>query len=336
MSLLTSEARAQNVSSDILRDSQIARADAAASTDRHSVVSRNAFVDQAATEESKLGFTFNFFGPLLFNSNAEAARAGGTSTIEGNPEVRLGWSKKLSNWLTLSALWDASIDRFVRSNDADSDTAYARMRLQYTSDPDDDQSYAPFFSYYSPNLEFKPTFSRRTATFHSVLLGFDKVFNYGSDWKRVARVPDSSRGTVWSFGFTGSIARRYVDSRPSLYIVTAVPSLTYTPPVTPTFNLADAHWNVSFEVDTRYRIYDQHGGQSRRDWFLEPILTIEFLPPFAWFGGKIKQLQEKRVVSHGRPTVDFQVALTQLDSNEPGARYRQWAIGPTIKLTWSF
>src|ERR1700730_7621571 len=93
--LIAVTASAQTLNNSIQLDLQQNRANAGISTDRGSLVSRNFFVSQNAAQEGNLGFTFNGLAPVFYNSNAEMAHTNGTETAEGNPELRLGWSKQL-------------------------------------------------------------------------------------------------------------------------------------------------------------------------------------------------------------------------------------------------
>lgn len=334
---LAANAVAQGASSGVRGDIQQSRADAAASADRGSLVSRYAFGDETGGPD-KLGFTFNFLAPFFYNSNAETANVNGTQTLEANPEVRLSTSKQLTSLpVKLSGLLDANSDRFARSNGADSDVIYAKLRAQYVTagSGGDDQEFEPFIQY-RPEADFAPTFARTALTRQDFTVGFDKAFNFDVNFARATSAPDTTRATVWSLGFTGTFTRRITDVGPSSYRLTGSPSITYNLTNLPNANTADAQWTIALGVDVSRRWYDQQNGFTRRDWLLSPTLTVEFLPPLSWFKGENKLERENTAKSLGRPKVVFQIAYSQLDSTKPNVPFRQWQIGPTLKTGWTF
>jgi hypothetical protein len=333
--IFAANAVAQGAANDARSDIQQFRADAAASADRGSLVSRYAFGDETAGEPGKLGLTFNFLAPFFYNSNAEAAHVNGTQTLEANPEARLSASKQLAGLpVKFLGLVDANSDRFARSNGADSDTIYARVRAQYVTGQDD-QEFEPFIQY-RPEADFAPTFSRTTVTKQDFTVGFDKAFNFDVNFAPATSAPDTTRATVWSLGFTGTLTRRVTDVGPSSYRLTGSPSITYNLTNLPNANTADAQWTIALGVDVSRRWYDQQNGFSRRDWLLSPTLTVEFLPPLSWFRGENKLERENTAKAFGRPKVVFQIAYSQLDSTKPNVGFRQWQIGPTVKTGWTF
>ena len=188
MTLWAPAARA-SVDEDVQLDIQRIRADALVSTGRGSGISGNAFLDQVAFRDQIEGqkapeFTFSASAPFFYNSNAESTPSNSTRTLEVNPDIRLAWSRKeFQDKVAISAFIDAGSDRFVHSKNADSDSLTGQLRAQYFSDLDEDQSLAPFISY-SPASGFSPTFSGRTSTAHDISLGFDKMCNFGDDWKQ--------------------------------------------------------------------------------------------------------------------------------------------------------
>jgi hypothetical protein len=348
------EARAQSATTDALNDAQRARADAAIGTDRGSLVSQTAFIDEAvyasppgaprqAPGDAPV-YSISVVAPGNYNSNAESARANGTQTLEGDPQVRLGLSKRFSaaqgdGAFKVSGLFAASSDRFLRSTTADGDSAYLDLRGQHV-DKGDDQALAPFIEY-RLSMAFAPTFSMRTATKHDLSVGFDKAFNYNYpvhwfQWTRAEHQEDTSGATRWSLGLTGELTRRFKESSASLYLVSAAPSLTYKSYDSESGSTAEARWNVSLEFDVSRRLYDRRKGVSERDWLIDPILTAEFTPPLSLFRGTTPDVQFASSKPLGMPKLQLQVAFTQLDSNVAGVQFHQWAVGPTIKLAWSF
>ena len=321
-------------------DVQQARANAAASTGRGSLVSRYAFGDADAGDGSNLGFAFTGMLPVYYNSNAETVPSGGTQTAETNPEFRLAWAKQLQQMpIKLTAMVDANSDRYARSNGVDGDVTYGTFRAQYVSGKND-QEFEPFISY-TPKSTFTPTFADGTTATHDFTIGFDKAFNYDAMFRGICddcklSGPDSTGATVWSFGFTGALTRRLTNSGPASTIATASPSVAYSTVNIPNANATDAQWNVSLGTDISRRWYDASGGVTRMDWIVTPILTIEFVPPGRWFKGVNEDAREASRKSLGQPVIDFQVAFTRDSANQPGISYHQWSIGPLLKTAWKF
>jgi hypothetical protein len=338
--LLAAHAAAQGTRSD----TQQSRADAAVSATSGSLVSRYAFGGASllskyyygdTAEEPDQLFTFNFLMPVFYNSNAEMAHVNGTQTLETNPEGRLTFAKQVGNlpW-KFSGIFDANSDRFARANGADSDVIYARLRLQYNTGSHD-QELQPFVEY-RPERDYAPFFGRNTLVQQDFIAGFDKVFNFDVNFERVPDVPDSTRATVWSLGLTATIARRETDVVPSSYALTASPSITYNVTNLPGASGAAAQWSIALGADIRRRWYDQQNGLARRDWLVNPTLTVVFIPPLNWFKGEDSRQQRKMATALGRPQVVFQIAYAQLDSNKPSVPFRQWQIGPSLKTEWKF
>jgi hypothetical protein len=129
-------------------------------------------------------FALNILTPALFNSNAQAASAGGAKTLEFNPSVRLGWAGELPG-LPIRVSGEASLetDRYLNAGGADANYIRPAARAQYVN-PDDDQDYSPFASYAS-EFDFNSAFSRHTYTDQNLNLGIDKVFNFDGGFNRV-------------------------------------------------------------------------------------------------------------------------------------------------------
>ena len=271
--------------------------------------------------------TVNFLMPVFFNSNAQQSSSGGTRSAETTHELKALWQKQLPNNLKLSALFDASSDRFASATAANGDAIYADFRAQYSTGKDD-QEFQPFISY-SPRGIFEPTFRQNSETSHDLTVGFDKAFAYDNSGKRYCP-PGEPKGIAcahitknaeWVFGFTGTLSRRFTDADASSTLVKASPSVTH---------IINEQWNVGLQVDFSIRWYDAVAGFSQRDIQINPILTLEFIPPATWFKGEPNQLL------FGQPVIDFQLSFARLNSNKDDASYRQWALGPSIKTTWNF
>jgi hypothetical protein len=322
-------------------DIQQARADAAASTGRGSLVSRYAFASADAGTGPDLGLTLNGLWPIYYNSNAEAIPSGGTKTAETNPEFRLSWAKQLQQMpIKLTALVDANSDRYARSNGADGDLTYGKFRAQYITG-NNDQEFEPFVNY-GPKSAFTPTFEAGTTATHDFTIGFDKAFNYDYMFRRIgSNSPfgisgDTSGATVWSFGFTGTLTRRLTNAGQDSIIATASPSVTYNLTNLPNANATDAQWNVSLGTNISRRWYDKSGSMTRMDWVVNPVLTIEFVPPSSWFKGVNEHDQDASRKALGKPVIDFQLAFAQDSSNQAAHSFHQWSIGPMLKTGWKF
>lgn len=72
------------------------------------------------------------------------------------------------------------------------------------------------------------------------------------------------------------------------------------------------------------------------DWVVNPILTIEFIPPSSWFRGVNEHDQEASRKTLGKPVIDFQLAFAQDNSNQAANSFHQWSIGPMLKTGWKF
>ncbi|WP_431272240.1 hypothetical protein [Dankookia sp. P2] len=122
------------------------------------------------------------------------------------PEARLTWSRKLEAApLRLSALADASTDRFMRARDAGADLLYGRLRAQHESGADD-QEWQPFVSYV-PTLTFAPTYARRVDTWHDFALGAAKSWEWDGGWHRVPHGTDTAAQAAWTFAVNGTWQR---------------------------------------------------------------------------------------------------------------------------------
>ncbi|MDO9710819.1 hypothetical protein [Paracraurococcus lichenis] len=255
--------------------------------------------------------------PLLWNSDAEQA-ASGIASPELTPEGRLTWSRRLeAHPVRLSALLDASTDRFVRARDADADLLYGRLRAQYESGADD-QEWQPFLSYV-PTFTFAPTYARRLDTWHDLALGASKSWEWDGALHRVAPGADTDSQAAWSVAVNGAVQRRARDGGPPSVALLLNPSVTWA---------ISAAWNASLELDVTRRWFDRYDGQGRRDWLLTPILTVEFQPPEGWLPPQDSGL--------GAPVLDLQVFLTRQHSSAAEGRFQQWGAGPILRTAWKF
>lgn len=334
-------ARAQHLPESMIEtkiENQQDRDDAALGTSPGgALTSEKDFTASDGTPDGSVKFGFAALAPIYFNSNAEGAEHGGTQTLEGDPDLRLSWKKFFASGIVFSGFVDTEADRYVRSSGADGDAATARLRLQLISGMND-QEYQPFMQY-KPSVSLQPTFSGPTTTVHQFSAGFDKAFDYDLNFDRIGvplPVAHSDSATVWSFGFTGYVARSIVESGTSSYSVFIGPSVTWNITNLPNADSANADWNASLEVDTIGKFYDGTTGNARRDWSVSPILTIEYDPPLSWWPGALEKSRDEFYASIGRPAFQFQIAFTRDELNKPGASFSQWAIGPVVKTAWKF
>jgi hypothetical protein len=84
-------------------------------------------------------------------------------------------------------------------------------------------------------------------------------------------------------------------------------------------------WNILLGVNNTERWYDtvtfRKGSVTRRDFKVEPLLTVAWAPPGDWFGA---------------PVLALQIGFTQQSSTVSRANYGQWTIGPTMTAGWKF
>ncbi|MBK1660793.1 hypothetical protein [Paracraurococcus ruber] len=258
-------------------------------------------------------FSADLLLPFLWNTDAEQAIRGRPSP-ELTPEARLTWTRRLeAQPIRLSALLDASSDRFMRAQDADADLLYGRLRAQYESGQDD-QEWQPFASYV-PTYSFAPTYARRVDTWHDVALGASRSWNWDAALRRLPPGPDTDSAAAWSVNVNGALQRRQRDGGPPSFAALLNPSVTWT---------LSAAWSTSLELDVTRRWFDRFEGRRRADWLLTPILTVEFQPPEGW------------LPAIGAPVLDLQVFLTRQASSAPEGRFHQWGAGPILRTAWKF
>jgi hypothetical protein len=313
--------------SDAHEDGNSARTDAMFGTyDRYTPVPQdNIFATTPGLEQQARRSTFTLSGllPIFYNSNADLTPSGGTAgqnSAEFSPILGLSWSTPVFDLpLRFTAGVRAEIDRFTQVPSADFDKVALSGRLQYI-DPTNDQAYSPYFVY-APRFDFDPFFRERFATRQDLNLGVNKTFNFDANFQRVPFSPDTLAETVWSFGVTVFGQRRFRDPQPSSWAFFVIPSVTY---------VISESWNVSFGVELMRRWFDPYLGFNEAEWFIEPIATLEFVLPAAWFGS------DRNARLFGRPAIDLQMAYEQNWSNNPAFSYSAWHVGAALKLGWRF
>ena len=116
----------------------------------------------------------------------------------------------------------------------DFDKLAASARLQYV-DANNDQAYSPYIAY-SPRWDFTPFYRNWFDTRQDLNFGVNKIFNFDAGFQRVAFSGDTFGQTVWSFGVTTVIQRRFRDPAPGSWAAILVPSMTYV--ISPELNLS--------------------------------------------------------------------------------------------------
>ena len=313
--------------SDAHEDGNSSRTDAMFGTpDRYGAVPQdNVFATTPGLEQQarRSVFTFNVLAPISYNSNADLTPSGSTAgqnSAEFSPIVGLSWSTPVFDLpFRFTANARAEVDRLTQVPAADFDKIALSGRLQYI-DPANDQAYSPYFVY-APRFDFDPFFRERFATRQDLNLGVNKTFNFDANFQRVPFSPDTLAETAWSFGITAFAQRRFRDPAPSSWAFYVIPSATY---------VISETWNVSLGLEVMRRLFDPYLGFSEAEWFIEPIATLEFVLPAAWFGSASTSRM------FGRPAIDLQMAYEQNWSNIPAFSYSAWHVGAALKLGWRF
>jgi hypothetical protein len=315
---------AAQAASDAVSDAKEARIDALLATPSLSVPApqANLFATAPGLEEQAPApkFTLNGLLPIGYNSNAEAAQVGGAAAAEISPVGSLSWSAAAFDLpLRVTASLRVESDRFINASQADLDKLGGSLRLQYVN-PDNDQSFSPYLAY-APRADFAPTFALVVATRQDLNLGFNKTFNFDAAWQRIAPAGNTRALTVWSFGLTVFAQRRFRDPAPSSSALYLIPSLSY---------VITELWSFNFGVETIWRRFDRNVGFRREDWLVEPIATLEFAAPAAWFGAE----DGARLI--GRPALDFQASYETASANLPTVAFSRWTASVALKTGWRF
>ncbi|HMK00361.1 MAG TPA: hypothetical protein VK552_13675 [Reyranella sp.] len=319
--------------SDAHSDGDSARIDAMFGTpDRYGTTPQdNIFATTPGLEQQarRSQFTINGLLPMFYNSNANLAPVNGPAGInsaEFSPILGASWSTPVFDLpLRFTANARAEVDRFTQApaqaavSAAEFDKIALSGRLQYI-DPTNDQNFSPYFVY-APRFDFDPFFRERFATRQDLNLGVNKVYNFDGSFQRVAFSANTLADTVWSLGVTAFAQRRFRDPQPSSWAFFLIPSATY---------VINEQWNVSFGAELAFRTFDPYLGFTENEWFLEPIVTLEFVLPSAWFGS------ERKATLFGRPAIDLQMAYEQNWSNIAAFTYGAMHVGAALKLGWRF
>lgn len=313
--------------SDARSDGNAARIDAMFGTpDRYGTAPQdNIFATTPGLEQQarRSHFTINGLLPMYYNSNADRTPVGGgpgTNSAEFSPTLGASWSTPVFDLpVRFTGSVRAEVDRFTQVPAADFDKVALSGRLQYI-DPTNDQNFSPYFTY-APRFDFDPFFRERFATRQDLNLGVNKTYNFDGGFRRVALSGNTLADTVWSFGVTGFAQRRFRDPEPSSWAFYLIPSLTY---------VISESWNFSLGAEVMFRTFDAYQGFIAQEWFIEPIATLEFVLPGAWFG------TASNAALFGRPAIDLQMAYERNLSNIAAVSYGALHVGAALKLGWRF
>jgi len=238
-----------------------------------------------------------------------------------NPVVGLSWTTPVFDLpFRFTANARAEIDSYTAVPTADFDKVAASGRLQYV-DTTNDQAYSPYIAY-APRWSYAPFYQNWLQTRQDLSFGVNKTFNFDANFRRVAFAADTLAETTWSFGVTAIIQRRFSNPEPSSWAFFVIPSATY---------VISNQWNLSLGLEFMRRGFDAfQGGPAEEDWLLQPIATLEYVLPSAWFGS------ERTATLLGRPALDFQMAYERNWSTVPLFDFSAWHVGAALKLGWRF
>jgi hypothetical protein len=269
-------------------------------------------------------FTFNILAPIAYTSNALSGPSGvptDQNSAVFRPAAGVSWATPVLDLpFRFTANVRAEVDRFTQVPSADFDKVAVSGRLQYV-DAADDQAYSPYITY-APRWSYTPFYQGWLQTRQDLSVGLNKTFNYDANFRRVAFAANTLAETTWSFGVTAFIQRRFSNPEPGSWAFFVLPSATYV--------ITD-QWNLSLGLDFMRRGFDSvRGGPAEEDLLLQPILTLEYVLPSAWFGS------DRAATLLGRPALDFQAAYERNWSNVPAFDFSAWHVGAALKLGWRF
>lgn len=273
----------------------------------------------AAEQQARVPvLAFTLLAPLNYNSNAEFARSGGTETVEGSPEVRMGSATQLGTLpIRVSGSVALEWDRFVSSKIAGFDKIRPRLQAQYV-DADDDQAFSPFFGF-SPRWDYTPTFADNFATRYDLNLGVYKAFRFDEAFGRVPASGNSSAATALSLGYTIIGQRRFREPAPASSALLVIPSASYR---------FSEEWSCAFAIELTQRWIDGYQGVSQNNFTFYPLAAVELDIPDRWLGGP------EVARWFGRPALDFFGGVERNWSNVTSANFVQWTAGFAIKGAW--
>ena len=160
---------------------------------------------------------------------------------------------------------------------------------------------------------FDATFSPWAETRNDFAVGFDKLFTFDADFHLLPASARSRVAAVWSLGLSSFVQRRQRTPGPDSTALYVVPSATYVP---------SKEWVISLFVNSRERWFDRITPPttiSRRDFEMEPILTIAYDPKLP-----------------GTPQIALQASFERRSSNLSNRSWSQWTVGPVLTANWRF
>jgi hypothetical protein len=155
----------------------------------------------------------------------------------------------------------------------------------------------------------------------------EKLFNFDDNFQPMPAAAHSRAAAVWVFGLSLYVQRRMRTPGPDSTAAYVVPSVIYA---------AGKAWTVSMFLNTRERWFDGAASftttASRRDFEVEPIVTISYDSANAFFGGG--DTARKQLL--GSPQLALQIAFENRSSNIANRSWSQWSIGPILTANWRF
>jgi len=265
-------------------------------------------------------FRANAVLPPGWSSNGEKSGQGAIASGQWRPVGRLSWSAPVGALpLRVTVTGFAQSDRFFRSSNADIDKAGGSARLQIV-DAGDDQAFSPYLLV-APRWDFDPGFGRQISARQDLSVGLNKRANFDGAFHRIAAAGNTSGETVWSAGVTVFAQRRLREPQASSYAIFVIPSVSYA---------SGRDWSASFGVEFLSRWNDPTSSGATRVKELEPIATVEYVVPAAFFGG------DGNAALFGHPAFDLQGSYLKVWSSRAGGGYEQWQAVAALKMGWKF
>jgi hypothetical protein len=263
---------------------------------------------QAAKAPPKVpkAFSVGINAPLYYNSNAD-----GHGALEGDPEIALGWTRSLTSLpFRLSAKLKANTHRYANVPQANEDDASGSSYY----DASNDQVWAPFF-FYTPKAIYGATFAPWIQTKNDFNLGVNKLSNFDGDFRLLPAAASTGDAAIWTLGVRAYVERRVRTSAPDSRALYLVPSATCVP---------SANWVILLTLESWERWFDsvsiKSKSISRRDFEIEPILTIAYDPSTA-FLAVATVLDRRRSRSRSGSTVARATSQRSRFNNGMWARY---------------
>ena len=265
-------------------------------------------------------FTIGVDLPARYSSSVTSASI--DSIIEDRPdrhvtpEVYLKWSHQY-DWLKASFEVGASMDRYLKSSDANLDSVHSSFKIAKTDGKN--EYFVPYASF-STDMFFLPTFKQPDITYHDAAVGFYS----GVAWRDKERIPyvdslipysDASKPGDVSIIFDGRLGRRMSET-------TSYQNTFILGRVTAAYVISDT-WRMEATASFRTRWYEDYHGEKRRD--LRPSTSIGLVWSPEWL---------TKIVKRSELAVNFEYYRNY--SNIPEKSYSLWEVGPTLSLRTKF